>query len=103
MSPINTASIATGGLRARDTCWVRCMPRLLCAIHHFVDLLQASGPLDAPEALPAGSCNSTDATNYLGAPVPSQTEVLRERDPLDEAITSYYNDRATGAYGRGTL
>lgn len=75
-------SICTGGRHQRQG--VRClnMPgrsNLYGPLGQMSDELDAGGPLDAPEKLPAGSTNSTECRNFRGAPVAVQTEVDRER------------------------
>lgn len=37
----------------------------------------AGGPLDAPEYMPAGACNSTDTVGLSGVSLASQSEVKR--------------------------
>ena len=75
-------SICTGGHRQRQG--VRClnMPgrsHLYVPVGQMSDDLDAGGPLDAPEILPAGSSNSTDWRNFRGQPIARQTECGRER------------------------
>lgn len=63
----------TGNREARDYCAIQCRndPQLV----QFYDAVQ---PLDAPDYLPAGSCTSTDYTNWRGRPIASQSKVSRE-------------------------
>lgn len=75
-------SICTGGHRQRQG--VRClnMPGrsgLYGPLGQKSDELDAGGPLDAPETLPAGSTSSAEWRNFRGEPIARQTEVDREQ------------------------
>lgn len=75
-----TSHITTGGLRHRDLVRVRnltgrdCLYGAIGAVSHELD---AGGPLDATNILPAGSCCNTDATNSRGNPVVTASEAAR--------------------------
>lgn len=75
-----TSHITTGGLRFRDLVQIRNMPGRDClygkvgSVSHELD---AGGPLDATNILPAGSACCTDATNSRGRAVVTLTEVAR--------------------------
>ena len=58
----------TGGLTYRDLAAIRCA--------HY-DALQI-GPIDAPSYIPAGSCNSTEYTDWTGDFLVGQTSIERE-------------------------
>jgi hypothetical protein len=46
-------------------------------IGQLISVFHISGPIDAPDWLPAGAMNSTEWTNGRG-PIPAQTTVTRE-------------------------
>jgi len=58
----------TGGITYRDLAAIRCA--------HY-DALQV-GPLDAPDFMPAGSCNSTEYTDWTGDFLVGQTSIQRD-------------------------
>lgn len=72
--------IATAGLRLRDLVQVYNMPGRDClygkvgALSHELD---AGGPLDATNILPAGSVRNTDTTDSRGRPVVTVSEIPR--------------------------
>ncbi len=68
-----TVELATGGARMRDMVSIQ-VRSALYARHHAHD---ADGCLDAPETLPAGSCNSVDWMDWRGNPVAGQSETHR--------------------------
>ena len=66
--------LTTGGRRQRDMADIR-MQRSE-HIGYVADTL-FSGPIDAPEIMPAGSTCNTEFTNWRGRPIVAQTEVVR--------------------------
>lgn len=76
----NTVSLCTGGQRYRDMTSVRCLVgqqlfgHIGRAVSHTLD---AGGPLDAPEVLPAGSVSNLEWVTGSGKPVVAQTEARR--------------------------
>lgn len=59
----------TGGCTYRDLAAMRCAKADLVGID----------PLDAPDYLPAGSCNSADYHDWTGDFLVGQTSILREQ------------------------
>lgn len=75
-------SICTGGLRQRQAVRVLNMPGRSCLYGELGQMsheLDAGGPLDAPETIPAGSTNSTEWRNFRGEPLARPTEIEREQ------------------------
>lgn len=76
----NTVSLCTGGQRSRDATSIRCLVaqqlfgQIGRAVSHTLD---AGGPLDAPEVLPAGSVSNLEWVTGSGKPVVAQTETRR--------------------------
>jgi len=62
----------TGSRQSRDYCALQCRND-----SQWVQFYDAVQPLDAPDTLPAGSCTSTDYTNWRGRPIASQSSVKR--------------------------
>lgn len=74
----------TGGRAARE----RCMILDIDSLCDFPLDCEAGGPLDAPDELPAGSCNSTevrrgpwDLNQGRGVSATAVTHVAREQNP----------------------
>jgi len=63
----------TGNRQSRDYCALQCRND-----PQWVQFYDAVQPLDAPDTLPAGSCTSTEYTNWRGRAVVSQSSVKRE-------------------------
>lgn len=76
----NTLRLATGGQSSRDAADLQ-----MHTVPAFWLSAAAGGPLDAPIALPAGSCNSTEwrtgpwhLTGGTGRYAPAQSSAARE-------------------------
>lgn len=67
-------SLATGGRNQRDMADIRMQST---AHIGYVCNTAFSGPLDAPEAMPAGSVLNTECTNWRGKAIISQSEFTR--------------------------
>jgi hypothetical protein len=67
----------TGGIASRDAAYAACSDHTHRAdnVSRCIDL---GGPLDAPEVMPAGSCESRLWTNYRGEAMPHVSELRRE-------------------------
>ena len=79
MNTRNTLRLTTGGESERDVTDLQ-----MHSMPVFWMSREAGGPLDAPEQMPAGSCNSTDwrtgpwhLNDGMGRYVPAQTSVSR--------------------------
>ncbi len=66
--------LATGARRMRDMADIRMQRSDFIGYNASTEF---SGPIDAPETMPAGSCINTDFTNWRGRPVISQSEITR--------------------------
>jgi hypothetical protein len=66
--------LATGGLRQRDHADYRMQRN---AQYGYIITTQFSGPIDAPESMPAGSMTDTTCRNWRGRPILAQTEAFR--------------------------
>ena len=70
----NFQGLTTGGRRQRDMADYR-MQR--DQPHGYVADTRFSGPIDAPEYMPAGSVTDTTCRTWIGHPIIAQTEVNR--------------------------
>lgn len=68
-----TPDLATGGARSRDMARIA----MRSVLFERDMALEADGCLDAPDTLPAGSCNSVDWTDWRGNPLAGQSETAR--------------------------
>jgi len=76
----NTVSICTGAQRSRDMTSVHCLGGLQVFGPYGKPkshVLDAGGPLDAPDVLPAGSVSNLEWVTGAGNAVVAQTEIRR--------------------------
>lgn len=66
--------LETGGRVQRDNATIMNMNRDDFGYTHTCDF---SGPIDAPETMPAGSVKNTECRNWRGRPIISQSEFTR--------------------------
>lgn len=72
----HAAYCRTGGVGSRDAAFAACVDRT----NRCNDVMRAidlGGPLDAPEEIPAGSCESRLWVNWRGEPKPTTTTTPR--------------------------
>ena len=67
----------TGGVNSRDAAFALCVDYTNRA-DHVARCIDLGGPLDAPEVMPAGSCESRLWVNYRGDAMPHVAELRRE-------------------------
>lgn len=75
MNPLHTLYFSTGGLDQRTAVHIQCHAT---SRHYCVTV--AGGPLDAPEHLPAGCCDSTSTRGFFGEALPAVTLAPRDTE-----------------------
>jgi hypothetical protein len=66
----------TGGVRSRDEAFAACVDQTN-RCNHVARVIDMGGPLDAPQEMPAGGCNSDLWTDWRGNPMPTTSTVER--------------------------